>query len=98
MVDTIEIGGVERPVRFTLGALAKFEAKTKINALALSDPSKLGSEAACYLIWCGLQAGAKAEGEEFSMKAGELADVLTLAHVVQAFDALSAEIIGEKKA
>lgn len=98
MVAEIEIDGVERPIRFSLGALAKFEAKTKMHALALSDPSKLGSDAACYLIWCGLQAGAKAEGQEFSMKAGELADVLTLAHVVQAFDVLSAEIIGEKKA
>lgn len=98
MVDSIEIAGKDYPVRFTLGALAKFEKQTKINALALSDPSKLGSDAACYLIYCGLQAGAKATGDAFEMKAGELADILTLADVVRAFDILSAEIIGEKKA
>jgi hypothetical protein len=97
MTDSIEIKGVDYPVRFTLGALAKFEAKTKINALALSDPSKLGSDAACYLIWCGLQAGAKVTGDDFTFKAGDLADELTLADVVRAFDILTAEIIGEKK-
>lgn len=98
MTDTIEIAGREWPVRFTLRALSKFENKFKLNALALSDPAKLSSEAACYLIWCGIEAGAKAEGEAFEMKPNELLDELNLSSIVQAFQILTAEVVGEKKA
>ena len=65
MTDTIEIAGREWPVRFTMGALSRFEKRTKVNAFALSDPSKLSSDAAAFLVFCGIAAGCKAEGVEF---------------------------------
>ena len=98
MVDTIEIAGKDYPVRFTLGALAKFERKTKVNAFALSDPAKLSSEAAGYLVWFGMQAGAKAEGVELDVEFMDVLDDLTLAHVMRAFELLVQDVPGEKKA
>jgi len=98
MVDTIEIAGTEYPVRFTLGALAKFERKTKINAFALSDPSKLSSEAAGFLVYCGLQAGAKVDGQELEIQFLDVLEDLTLSHVMRAFELLVQDVPGEKKA
>lgn len=98
MVDTIEIGSKDYPVRFTLGALAKFERKTKVNAFALSDPSKLSSENAGYLVYCGIQAGCKAEGVEFDVQPLELLEEMTLAHIMRAFELLVQDVPGEKKA
>ena len=98
MTDTIEINGVDYPVRFTLGALAKFERRHKINAFALSDPTKLSSEAAGHLVWCGIEAGCKAEDKEFDIKPDALLDQLTLAHIMRAFELLVSDVPGEKKA
>ena len=98
MLDTIEIGGREYPVRFTLSALSKFEIKTKVNAFALSDPSKLSSKAAGFLVFCGIEAGCKAAGEAVDITPDDLLDVMSLAHVEKAFEMLTAEIVGEKKA
>ena len=98
MLDTIEIGGRDYPVRFTLGALAKFERRTKVNAFALSDASKLSSENAAWLVYHGIEAGAKANGEELTVTFAELIDDLTLAHVMRAFELLVSDVPGEKKA
>lgn len=97
MIDTIELGGQEWPVRFTMGALSRFEKRTKVNAFALSDPSKLSSDAAAYLVFCGIAAGCKAEGVEFDVPFNELMEDMTLAHVVQSFKILTQDVPGEKK-
>ena len=97
MTDTIEIAGREWPVRFTMGALSRFEKRTKVNAFALSDASKLSSDAAAFLVWCGIAAGCKAEGVEFDVPFADMMEDMTLAHVMQAFSLLTSDVPGEKK-
>ena len=97
MTDTIEIAGREWPVRFTMGALSRFEKRTKVNAFALSDPSKLSSDAAAFLVFCGIAAGCKAEDVEFDVDFKDLMEDMTLAHVIAAFGILTSDVPGEKK-
>ena len=91
----ITINGKDYPLRYTLGALTKFEKRAKVNVFGLSDPSKLSAEACAWLIYVGVEAGCKAEGEDFELTINELMDNLDLSHVTVAFEELGA---GEKKA
>ena len=91
----IEINSKEYPLRYTLGALTKFEKRAKVNVFGLSDPSKLSAEACAWLIYVGIEAGCKAAGEDLDLSINEVMDSVDLSHVQVAFEELGA---GEKKA
>ena len=91
----IEINSKEYPLRYTLGALTKFEKRAKVNVFGLSDPSKLSAEACGWLIFVGIEAGCKAAGEDLDLTINEVMDSVDLSHVQVAFEELGA---GEKKA
>ena len=91
----ININSKEYPLRYTLGALTKFEKRAKVNVFGLSDPSKLSAEACAWLIYVGIEAGCKAEGEDLDLSINEVMDSVDLSHVTVAFEELGA---GEKKA
>ena len=90
----ININSKEYPLRYTLGALTKFEKRAKVNVFGLSDPSKLSAEACAWLIYVGIEAGCKAEGEDLDLSINEVMDSVDLSHVTVAFEELGA---GEKK-
>jgi len=90
----ININGKDYPMRYTLGALTKFEKRAKVNVFGLSDPSKLSAEACAWLIYVGIEAGCKAENEELDLSINEVMDSVDLSHVTIAFEELGA---GEKK-
>lgn len=90
----IEINGKDYPLRYSLGALTKFEKRTKVNVFGLSDPSKLSAEACAWLIFVGIEAGCKFESEELDMTINDIMDAVDLSHVQVAFEALGA---GEEK-
>ena len=90
----IEFNGKEYALRNTLGALTKFEKRTKVNVFSLSDPSKLSAEACAWLIFVGMEAGAKADGADLDMTINDVMDEATFDHIQVAFEALGA---GEKK-
>jgi hypothetical protein len=90
----IEINGKEYPLRYSLGALTKFEKRAKVNVFGLSDPSKLSAEACAWLIYVGIEAGCKFEDQELDMTINDVMDAVDLSHVQIAFEALGA---GEKK-
>ena len=91
----ININGKDYPMRYTLSALIKFEKRAKIGVFGLSDPSKLSAEACAWLIFVGIEAGCKAEGQDLDMNINDVMDAVDLSHVTIAFEELGA---GEKKA
>jgi len=90
----IEINGKEYPLRYSLGALTKFEKRAKVNVFGLSDPGKLSAEACAWLIYVGIEAGCKFEDEDLDMTINDVMESVDLSHVQIAFEALGA---GEKK-
>jgi len=67
-MQTVKIGGEERPVKFGFNTLAEFGRKTGIT---LSGLQKLGDTLTIAnvitLIWCGLKEGARKEGIPFDV-------------------------------
>ena len=91
----IELNGKEYELRYTLGALAKFEKRSKVNVFGLSDSSKLSAEACAWLIFVGMEGAAKANDETLDIAINDVMDGMDLSHVQVAFEELGA---GEKKA
>ena len=91
----IELNGKEYELRYTLGALAKFEKRSKVNVFGLSDPSKLSAEACAWLIFVCMEGAAKANDETLDVTINDVMDGMDLSHVQVAFEELGA---GEKKA
>ena len=85
---TVEINGIEYPVRYSLRALKKFEQQTKKSVFALGDTSQLSAEACAWLVYVGIADGAKFAGNEFDLKLAEIEGHIDLTHVEQCIGAL----------
>lgn len=91
------IDGIEFGYHFPLGVLRAFEKRTKVKVFALSDPSVLSAEASAYLVFYGMRAWAKREGEEFNYSFEELLDMVGLNDVKEALECLMPDASDEEK-
>lgn len=77
MVNTVKIGGEERPVKFGFAALMQF---TDATGYTLSDLDTIGDSLklseALELVKAGLKQGARVEGQSFNASLEDIADWL----------------------
>ncbi len=71
----INIGGKQRPVKYTVNALLEFEELTGIQILGSVDPTEFGRlKNMRALAFVGLKHGAKAEQKEIDFKIEDVGD------------------------
>ena len=93
---TIEIDGVEYPLRYSLRALKKFEHKTKKSVFQFGDTGTMTADAMSWLIYVGIVDGCNFEGIDFDKSLADIEPFVDLSHVTTAVQALQ-QYTGEGK-
>ena len=93
---TIEIDGVEYPLRYSLRALKKFEQKTKTSVFKFGEAGNMTADAMSWLIYVGIVDGCNFEGVDFDKSLSDIEPYVDLSHVTLAVTALQ-QYTGEGK-
>jgi hypothetical protein len=71
-VKRFHVGGRPRPLRFSYNAIAEFEDRTGRSIIAGGDEDiQLGMHGMRALLYCGLEDGARKEGDAFTGEGGQ---------------------------
>jgi hypothetical protein len=100
MTKTINIAGREFPVRMTLGVYRKFDNKFKsegMSVLKMGDVSQLRTEHIVQLVFYGIEAGAKSEGEKLDINIEWIYDNVDVSELGELMSAMGVDDDAQKK-
>ena len=100
MTKTIKIANREFPVRMTLGVYRKFDNKFKsegMSVLKMGDVGSLRTEHIVQLVFYGIEAGAKFEGEKLDIDVEWIYENVEVSELGELMSAMGVKDDAQKK-